>query len=86
MGTLFQDLSKPSFFLNTLTDSHVISFEFQDESLHRLLNESEALKEQCGHLFDATIVNHNIDETIEKLIPILDDLHKPQWVPSAWMY
>eukprot|EP00794_Sanderia_malayensis_P010960 gene10960-12121_t len=57
-----------------------------DESLQRLLCESESLKEHFGHLFDLTIVNHNIDDTIEKLIPALNSLDQAQWVPSSWIY
>lgn len=48
--------------------------------------ESETLREQFGHLFNLTIINHNIDDTIEELVAALNDLDKPQWVPASWLY
>ena len=69
-----------------------LSFNFfrfyfeQDEGLDRLVSESESLKERFGHYFDLTIRNHNIDDTIEELLNSLNELEKPQWVPTSWLY
>ncbi len=43
-----------------------IRFEFfgQDESLERLVKESELLQQAYGHYFDLVIVNNDIEETI----------------------
>ncbi|XP_065055770.1 peripheral plasma membrane protein CASK-like isoform X2 [Rhopilema esculentum] len=60
--------------------------KFFDESLNRLVQESESLKEQFGHLFNLVIINHNIEDTIEELACELEDIEKPQWVPASWLY
>lgn len=58
-----------------------------DESLQRLAKESEALQKTYGHLFDLTIVNNDIDDTIRLLESSFDGLHTtPQWVPVSWVY
>ena len=49
--------------------------------------ESEQLRKQHEHYFDLTIVNRNIDDTIQEVIDALYDLEtKPQWVPAGWIY
>ncbi|XP_020902386.1 peripheral plasma membrane protein CASK isoform X2 [Exaiptasia diaphana] len=58
-----------------------------DESLKRLGKESEALRQSYGHLFDLTIINNDIDETIHLLEEALDRLSdSSQWVPVNWIY
>jgi len=57
-----------------------------DESLDRLVSDTEALKDQLGHYFDITIRNHNINDTIEELVTALGELDKHQWVPTSWLY
>ncbi|XP_050429430.1 peripheral plasma membrane protein CASK isoform X3 [Adelges cooleyi] len=58
-----------------------------DGSLEKLANESELLRRAYEHLFDITIVNEDIEETIEELERVMDSVHKdPQWVPVAWVY
>lgn len=58
-----------------------------DESLQRLAKESDALRQTYGHLFDLTIVNNDIDDTIRLLEDALERLHKmSQWVPVSWVY
>lgn len=58
-----------------------------DESLQRLAKESDALRQTYGHLFDLTIVNNDIDDTIRLLEDALERLHKTsQWVPVSWVY
>ncbi|XP_050534343.1 peripheral plasma membrane protein CASK isoform X8 [Daktulosphaira vitifoliae] len=58
-----------------------------DGSLEKLANESELLQRAYEHLFDITIVNEDIEETIEELEKVMDRVHStPQWVPVAWVY
>lgn len=58
-----------------------------DESLQRLAKESDTLHQTYGHLFDLTIVNNDIDDTIRLLENAIDQLHKTsQWVPVSWVY
>ncbi|KAK2573489.1 Peripheral plasma membrane protein CASK [Acropora cervicornis] len=58
-----------------------------DESLQRLAEESETLRKNHGHLFDLTIVNNDIDDTIRLLETSFEQLHvSPQWVPVSWVY
>lgn len=59
----------------------------QDESLQRLAKDSESLRQTYGHLFDLTIVNNDIDDTIRLLENDLERLRRtPQWVPVSWVY
>lgn len=59
----------------------------QDESLERLMNESETLEQNYGHYFDLKIVNNDIDDTIRALQKSIDDVCTlPQWVPINWVY
>lgn len=58
-----------------------------DGSLERLAKESDLLRQAYGHLFDLTIVNNDIEETIAALERAIDRVHStPQWVPVAWVY
>ena len=59
----------------------------QDESLQRLAKDSDSLRQTYGHLFDLTIVNNDIDDTIRLLEDELERLRRtPQWVPVSWVY
>lgn len=58
-----------------------------DESLERLIAESQALEKTYGHFFDLKIVNNDIDETIHLLQQGIDEVcTMPQWVPISWVY
>ncbi|XP_018914477.1 peripheral plasma membrane protein CASK isoform X4 [Bemisia tabaci] len=58
-----------------------------DGSLERLAKESEVLRQAYGHLFDLTIVNNDIEETIITLEHAIDRVHAgPQWIPVSWVY
>ncbi|KAL4148933.1 hypothetical protein QTP88_003065 [Uroleucon formosanum] len=58
-----------------------------DGSLEKLANESELLQRAYEHLFDITIVNEDIEETIDELEKVMERVHTtPQWVPVAWVY
>lgn len=58
-----------------------------DESLQRLAKDSETLRKTYGHMFDLTIVNNDIDDTIRLLEDSFEKLRTtPQWVPVSWVY
>ncbi|XP_020621594.1 peripheral plasma membrane protein CASK-like isoform X2 [Orbicella faveolata] len=58
-----------------------------DESLQRLAKDSDSLRQTYGHLFDLTIVNNDIEDTIRLLEDDLERLRRtPQWVPVSWVY
>ena len=53
----------------------------------RFLQESELLKTAYGHVFDHTMVNDDIEETIKILENVMNEIHNStQWIPSAWVY
>ncbi|PWA13764.1 hypothetical protein CCH79_00017140 [Gambusia affinis] len=58
-----------------------------DESLQRLQKESEILQKTYAHYFDMTIINNEIDETIQHLEESMDLVcTSSQWVPVSWVY
>ncbi|CAF1290443.1 unnamed protein product [Adineta steineri] len=58
-----------------------------DESLERLVKESELLQQAYGHYFDLVIVNNDIEETIRALQYAIERVSlQPQWVPVSWVY
>ncbi|CAF1045338.1 unnamed protein product [Rotaria sp. Silwood1] len=58
-----------------------------DESLERLVKESELLQQAYGHYFDLVIVNNDIEETIRELQHSIERVSlQPQWVPVSWVY
>ena len=45
------------------------------------------MKSAYGHIFDRTVVNDDIEETIKTLESAMNEIHNtPQWIPSAWVY
>uniref|UniRef100_H2ZK21 Peripheral plasma membrane protein CASK n=1 Tax=Ciona savignyi TaxID=51511 RepID=H2ZK21_CIOSA len=59
----------------------------EDESLDRLQKESELLREAYQHYFDITIVNNDIDQTINALEAAIEKVcSSEQWVPVSWVY
>jgi calcium/calmodulin-dependent serine protein kinase len=59
----------------------------EDDSLERLISESDALEQSYGHYFDIKIVNNDIDETIRVLLKGINDVcTTPQWIPINWVY
>ncbi|XP_053482773.1 peripheral plasma membrane protein CASK isoform X6 [Ictalurus furcatus] len=59
----------------------------EDESLLRLQKESEILQKTYAHYFDQTIINNEIDETIQHLEEAIDLVcTTAQWVPVSWVY
>ncbi|CAF1255494.1 unnamed protein product, partial [Didymodactylos carnosus] len=58
-----------------------------DDSLERLVKESELLHQAYGHYFDLIILNNDIEETIRTLQDSIERINQqPQWVPVSWVY
>jgi len=75
-------------FLSSKFDNNrVVDLLQYDGSLERLHRESVVLQEMYGHMFDITIVNNDIEETVLELERAIQRLYSgPQWVPVAWVY
>ncbi|XP_062313205.1 peripheral plasma membrane protein CASK isoform X6 [Osmerus eperlanus] len=59
----------------------------EDESLQRLQKESEILQKMYAHCFDQTIINNQIDETLQHLEVAVEEVcSSAQWVPISWVY
>ncbi|XKL62243.1 hypothetical protein PGB90_002076 [Kerria lacca] len=57
------------------------------DGLERLVKDSEMLQKAYKHLFDITIINEDIDDTLNELEQSLETAHTtPQWVPVSWVY
>ena len=68
--------------VHTHTNAHA-----QDDALRRLLSESDLLQQTYGHFFNLTIVNNDIDDTIEQLQNAMRETTvQPQWIPVKWVY
>ncbi|THD21076.1 Peripheral plasma membrane protein CASK [Fasciola hepatica] len=58
-----------------------------DNSLERLARESQLLEQNYGHYFDLSIVNNDIEDTIQQLKISIDAFQtNPQWIPVTWVY
>ncbi|XP_042196572.1 55 kDa erythrocyte membrane protein isoform X2 [Callorhinchus milii] len=59
----------------------------QSESLKRIQKESDLLQTAYGHWFDLTLVNNEVEETVQKLVEAIESAcTTPQWVPVSWVY
>ena len=59
----------------------------QDASVARLLKDSKSLEKAYRHWFDLTIVNNDIEQTIETLLHAVSTANSsPQWIPVSWVY
>lgn len=44
------------------------------------------MEQNYGHLFDAAIVNTDLDKAYQELLRLINKLDtEPQWVPSSWL-
>ncbi|KAJ1362698.1 hypothetical protein KIN20_022350 [Parelaphostrongylus tenuis] len=58
---------------------------FSDYEIEQIINNSALLHKQYGHLFDAVIVNEDLEESFAQLVRLINDLEtKPTWVPLCW--
>lgn len=81
-------ISAPSILANdSMKSPSTPNGDVADESLQKLAKESDNLRQKYGHLFDLTIVNNDIDDTIRLLENYFEQLRTtPQWVPVSWVY
>lgn len=62
------------------------SFSFQPEELRDIIEKAREMEQNYGHLFDAAIVNTDLDKAYQELLRLINKLDtEPQWVPSSWL-
>ncbi|KAK7907635.1 hypothetical protein WMY93_016247 [Mugilogobius chulae] len=56
------------------------------EELKEVLEKAREMEHNFGHLFDATLVNSDLEQSFHELRRIIDRLDtEPQWVPTSWL-
>ncbi|CAD6198240.1 unnamed protein product [Caenorhabditis auriculariae] len=58
---------------------------FTDAEVRQVLTNAANLEHAYGHMFDARLVNANLEDSMSNLIKLLHSLEsKPTWVPLSW--
>uniref|UniRef100_A0A3Q3NFQ5 Protein PALS1 n=1 Tax=Labrus bergylta TaxID=56723 RepID=A0A3Q3NFQ5_9LABR len=56
------------------------------EELRDIIEKAREMEQSCGHLFDAVIVNTDLDKAFNELLRLINKLDtEPQWVPCSWL-
>uniref|UniRef100_A0A3B3D7J2 Protein PALS1 n=1 Tax=Oryzias melastigma TaxID=30732 RepID=A0A3B3D7J2_ORYME len=56
------------------------------EELRDVIEKAREMEQSSGHLFDAVIVNTDLDKAFHELLRLIDKLDtEPQWVPCSWL-
>ncbi|XP_073683223.1 protein PALS1 [Garra rufa] len=56
------------------------------EELRDIIEKAREMEQNYGHLFDAAIVNSDLDKAYQELLRLINKLDtEPQWVPSSWL-
>uniref|UniRef100_A0A673L688 Protein PALS1 n=1 Tax=Sinocyclocheilus rhinocerous TaxID=307959 RepID=A0A673L688_9TELE len=56
------------------------------EELRDIIEKAREMEQNYGHLFDAAIVNTDLDKAYQELMRLINKLDtEPQWVPSSWL-
>ncbi|XP_016104373.1 MAGUK p55 subfamily member 5-A, partial [Sinocyclocheilus grahami] len=56
------------------------------EELRDIIEKAREMEQNYGHLFDAAIVNTDLDKAYQELLRLINKLDtEPQWVPSSWL-
>uniref|UniRef100_A0A3Q3AFE2 Protein PALS1 n=1 Tax=Kryptolebias marmoratus TaxID=37003 RepID=A0A3Q3AFE2_KRYMA len=56
------------------------------EELRDIIEKAREMEQSCGHLFDAIIVNQDLDKAHTELLRLINKLDtEPQWVPCSWL-
>uniref|UniRef100_A0A8D3CTF2 MAGUK p55 scaffold protein 2a n=1 Tax=Scophthalmus maximus TaxID=52904 RepID=A0A8D3CTF2_SCOMX len=72
---------------HSAVDAGVVAKTLTDEELQRTCNESAKIQAACGHYFDLSIINDNLDESYRTVKAALETVSKnPQWVPVTWVF
>lgn len=59
---------------------------FQDDGLHKLIEDGRQMEDTYGHLFDYSIINTNFERTFDEILKVIDRLERePEWAPAAWV-
>uniref|UniRef100_A0AAQ6AQ52 Membrane protein, palmitoylated 2a (MAGUK p55 subfamily member 2) n=1 Tax=Amphiprion ocellaris TaxID=80972 RepID=A0AAQ6AQ52_AMPOC len=68
-------------------EAGVVPKTLTDEELQKTCEESAKIQAACGHYFDLSIINDNLDETYRTVKAALETVSKnPQWVPVTWVF
>ncbi|CAI4229153.1 unnamed protein product [Auanema sp. JU1783] len=58
---------------------------FSDSEIEQIVESGRQLEEQYGHLFDARLINCNLEESLSRLITLIQAFEtRPSWVPLSW--
>ncbi|VDK60954.1 unnamed protein product, partial [Cylicostephanus goldi] len=58
---------------------------FSETEIEQIISGGATLYKQYGHIFDAIIINNDLEESTAQLIRLIHDLEtKPTWVPLSW--
>jgi len=61
-------------------------FWIQEEELEMIIDKGREMENNHGHLFDAVIVNQDLDKAFDELVKEINRLEvEPQWVPISWI-
>lgn len=61
-------------------------FFHQPEELRDIIEKARETEQNYGHLFDAAIVNTDLEKSYQELLRLINKLDtEPQWVPSSWL-
>ncbi|XP_047428264.1 MAGUK p55 subfamily member 2a [Mugil cephalus] len=72
---------------HSAVEAGVVTKTLTDEELQRTCDESAKIQAACGHYFDLSIINDNLDETYRTVKAALETVSKnPQWVPVTWVF
>ncbi|XP_048369964.1 55 kDa erythrocyte membrane protein [Sphaerodactylus townsendi] len=59
----------------------------QSEALQQLRKDSEAIRSRYAHYFDLSLVNNDVDESLQQLQAAFERAcSSTQWVPVSWVY
>lgn len=62
-------------------------WQFQDEDIKKILEESSCLQRTYEKYIDTVIVNEDMDKTFLQIVEVLETLaNQHQWVPVNWVY
>jgi hypothetical protein len=59
---------------------------FKEKELRDTVDSSKEIERYYKHYFDMTIVNDNMEDSLNKLLRTIETFNtEPQWVPISWV-
>ncbi|XP_036406430.1 MAGUK p55 subfamily member 5-A-like [Megalops cyprinoides] len=56
------------------------------DELREIIEKAREMEQNCGHLFDAVIINTDQEKAFQELLHLINKLDtEPQWVPASWL-